>query len=93
MNTTNVWVEDGVEVAPPAWYRRGNRYGSVLGLDDEELASPEELERIQRIQEWEPVLLLPKPRARASSWAWDRWMTEDEGRLWYRRLIRVGAGW
>lgn len=65
------WVEDGVEVAPPAWYKPGNRYGSVLGLDDEELASPEELERAIKMEEWGPILLLSKPKATRYNPAWD----------------------
>jgi hypothetical protein len=36
-----------------------NRYGSVPGLDDEELADPAELEREVVLQEWGPVLSLP----------------------------------
>jgi len=38
---------------------RGNRYGSVPGLDDEELADPDELEREVMLEEWGPVLALP----------------------------------
>ena len=37
----------------------GNRYGSVPGLDDSELADPDELERQILIQEFEPILALP----------------------------------
>lgn len=40
---------------------RKDRYGSVPGLDDEELADPEELERQVMKQEWWPILALPKP--------------------------------
>ena len=36
-----------------------NKYGSVPGLDEEELASPEELERQVFLQEWGPILALP----------------------------------
>ena len=40
-----------------------NRYGSVEGLDDDELADPDELERQVFIEEWAPILALPwKPR-------------------------------
>lgn len=35
--------------------------GSVPGLDDEELADPAELERVIFIEEWRPILQLPKP--------------------------------
>jgi len=37
----------------------GNRYGSVPGLDDAELADPLELEREIMLEEWSPVLALP----------------------------------
>ena len=51
-------VED-VPVSPRLCKERRNRYGSVPGLDDEELASPEELERQVFMEEWWPVLRLP----------------------------------
>ncbi|MBN1489905.1 MAG: hypothetical protein JXA69_08310 [Phycisphaerae bacterium] len=38
---------------------RKNRYGSVAWLEDDELASPEELERQVVLQEWGPILSLP----------------------------------
>jgi len=38
---------------------RPNKYGSVPGLDDSELADPDELERQVVLQEWGPVLSLP----------------------------------
>ena len=38
---------------------RQNRYGSVPGLDDDELADPAELERQIMFQEWGPILALP----------------------------------
>jgi len=54
-------VCEGVEVPGSALLRRecGNRYGSVPGLDDAELADPAELEREVMQQEWGPVLALP----------------------------------
>ena len=50
-----------VEVPESALLRRdrGNRYGSVPGLDDSELADPDELERQVLRQEFGPVLALP----------------------------------
>ena len=39
-----------------------NRYRSVEGLEDEELADPEELERQVYAEEWAPILALPEPR-------------------------------
>ncbi len=40
-----------------------NRYGSVPGLDDEELADPDELERQVFIEEWAPILALPRRKS------------------------------
>lgn len=51
-------VED-VPVSPLLSVERKNRYGSVPGLDDEELADPCELERQVFLQDWGPVLSLP----------------------------------
>ena len=39
--------------------QRDNKYGSVPGLDDAELADPFELEREVMLEEWGPVLALP----------------------------------
>jgi len=50
---------DGVPVSALLSVERKNRYGSVPGLDDEELADPAELEREVILQEWGPVLALP----------------------------------
>ena len=51
----------GVVVPEPVLLRveREGKYGHVPGLDDEELASPEELERAVMRAEWGPVLALP----------------------------------
>jgi len=43
---------------------QANRYGSVEGLDDDELADPDELERQVFIEEWASILALPKPKRR-----------------------------
>ncbi|MGA2497670.1 MAG: hypothetical protein ABSH20_08000 [Tepidisphaeraceae bacterium] len=40
---------------------RPRGYGSVPGLDDEELADPEELERWVMLEQWGPILALPTP--------------------------------
>ena len=48
MRCENEFAEDEVEDVPVSALlheARRNRYGSVPGLDDEELADPEELER------------------------------------------------
>jgi len=52
---------------------RKNRYGSVPGLDDEELASPEELERQVFLEEWGSILALPTRSRRG----WIRPTIED----------------
>ena len=41
-----------------------DKYGCVAGLDDRELADPDELERQAFKKEWEPILALPKPARR-----------------------------
>ncbi len=57
-------VHEGVEVpeSPLLKVERKNKYGSVPGLDDEELAGPAELERQILWEQWGPVLLLPAPK-------------------------------
>lgn len=44
--------------------RNEQKYGSVPGLDDEELADPDELERHIIMAELEPILLLPSRKKR-----------------------------
>jgi len=53
----------GIVVPASVLLRReqANRYGSVEGLDDDELADPEELERQVFAEEWAPILALPRP--------------------------------
>jgi hypothetical protein len=54
--------EDEVEDVPVSALlsvERKSRYGSVPDLEDEELADPEELERLAMAEEWAPVLALP----------------------------------
>jgi len=53
---------DDVPVSALLSEDRKNRYGSVPGLPDEELAEPWELERQVFVQEWGPILRLPKPK-------------------------------
>ena len=52
---------EGVVVPESAWRRVENRnaYGGVTGLDDDELADPDELERQIFREEFGPVLALP----------------------------------
>ena len=56
-------IED-VPVSPLVMVKQSNRYGSVEGLDDEELADPAELERQVWQSEWAPILALPEKARR-----------------------------
>ena len=58
---TSFILEDEVVVPESPLLRRQNvnRHGSVPGLDDEELADPDELERQVYLEEFGPVLALP----------------------------------
>jgi hypothetical protein len=61
-------IEDGVEVAAPAWNceQKASRFGSVPGLADDELADPCELERQVIREAFEPVLMLSEKRSQRS---------------------------
>ena len=50
---------DGVPVSPLLQVQRSSGYGSVPGLEDDELANPDELERQVMMQEFALVLDLP----------------------------------
>jgi len=65
---TNLVLCGDVVVAESALLKRErkNRYGSVAGLDDSELADPDELERQVYRQELAPVLALPVQGSRCS---------------------------
>ena len=54
-----VVCEDILVPGPVLRAEHGTRYGSVAGLDDDELLSPAELERQVYMEEWAPVLELP----------------------------------
>jgi len=58
----------GIEVPESVLLKRlrPNKYGSVPGLDDSELADPDELERQFLEQEFGPVLALPVKAGRSS---------------------------
>ena len=60
-NETEFETYQGVVVPESALLKveRKNRYGSVPGLEDEELAEPDELERQVIRAEWGPILRLP----------------------------------
>lgn len=64
MDQESFIVYEGVEVpeSPLLKVERKDKYGSVPGLDDEELAGPAELERQILWEQWGPILLLPAPK-------------------------------
>jgi len=64
---TNLVLHNGVVVAESALLRREHkdRFGHVPGLDDSELADPDELERQVLRQEFGPVLALPIAKSRS----------------------------
>jgi len=64
MDQQDFIVYDGIVVPAAALRRqqRKERYGSVEGLPDEELADPDELERVIYKEMWWPVLRLPQQR-------------------------------
>jgi hypothetical protein len=68
MNQEHFWIEDGAEVAPPAWQQLRNKYGSVEGLEDDELASPAELERAYCQELWGAILLIPCRKSYSPAW-------------------------
>jgi hypothetical protein len=66
-NETSGTVYEDIVVPESVLLRRrqGNKYGSVPGLDDSELADPDELERQVLMQEFGPVLALPIKASRS----------------------------
>ena len=72
-------VYEGVEVpeSPLLKVERKKKYGSVSGLDDEELADPDELERQFLRQEFAPVLALPVKTRQG----WIRPNVDEDGRI------------
>ncbi|NQT50695.1 hypothetical protein HQ576_01520 [bacterium] len=62
--TQAIETYEGVVVPEPVLVKvqRKDRYGSVPGLSEEELADPEELERQVLREEWRPILALPNPK-------------------------------
>jgi hypothetical protein len=67
-NETSGAVYEDIVVPESALLRRetGNRYGSVPGLDDSELADPDELERQVLMKEFGTVLALPVKTSKSS---------------------------
>jgi hypothetical protein len=70
-----VYQIDDVPVSAVLPAEQDNRYGSVPGLDDAELADPDELEREVYQEEWGPVLALPV-KGRSS---WIRPVVDEAG--------------
>ena len=77
--TTNLIVYEQVVVPESSLLKRerSNRYGSVPGLDDEELANPDELERCVMRAEWGPVLALPVKDRKG----WIQRNIDEDGRI------------
>ncbi len=74
MSHETEFVEDSIVVAQPAALRRKSSvdYASVPGLDDEQVADPDELERQVYREHFGPVLALPQRQGSGQSWAaWD----------------------
>jgi hypothetical protein len=65
MNQEHIWIE---EVAAPAWQKPVNKYGVVPGLEEDELASPAELERVCYQELWGPILLIPCKKSYSPGW-------------------------
>lgn len=64
MNEENINICQGIggTFSPVLAPIRKSGYGHVDGLTDEELASPDELERMVYLQEFGPILALPVPK-------------------------------
>ena len=64
MNEENFSIYQGIEVPPSPVLRpiRNTGYGHVPGLSDEELLTGPELERWVYLQEFGPILALPRPK-------------------------------
>jgi len=64
MNQTDFGIHDGVVVPASALRQeqRRTRYGTLADLPDDEMADPDELERVVYKQMWWPILRLPQQR-------------------------------
>lgn len=79
MISEQTWeLDEDIEVPESALIRveRERGYGSVPGLDDAELADPDELEQQIFLQEWGPILALPEP----PQWQGPRPIRDESGR-------------
>jgi len=77
---TSFGICDDVVVpeSPLLRMQRPNRYGSIEGLPDEELADPDELERLYWMEEFAPVLALPERKVRKG---WIRPNIDEDGKI------------
>jgi hypothetical protein len=77
---TSFGICEGVVVpeSPLLKRERSNRYGSVPGLNDEELIDPAEVERLFLRQEFAPILALPEKKARKS---WIQPNIDEDGKI------------
>ena len=66
MKDNTTWMEDSIEVPESAVLTREkpDRYGIVVGLELDELADPDELERQVLREQYGPILALPRSRRR-----------------------------
>ena len=64
MDQEEIEIYDGIVVPATALRQeqRRTRYGNLADLPDEELADPDELERVMYKEQWWPVLSLPQQR-------------------------------
>ena len=79
MISEQTWeLDEDIEVPESALIRveRQRGYGSVPGLDDAELADPDELEQQVYLQEWGPILALPVQE----QWQGPRPIRDEQGR-------------
>ena len=76
MKNNNIEYINHLPVKPTLKIERPSKYGTVPGLDDEELADPEELERLAAFSLFRPLLTF--------GWGDRRW--QAEATLWLHGL-------
>jgi len=74
---TSFVIYEGVVVPESTLLKRERSHGSIDGLPDEELAEPDELERVVFKEEWGPILALPAQ----DSGSGIRANVDDDGRV------------
>jgi len=68
-----------IPVAPTIEVLRPSKYGSVPGLDDDELADPEELERLAAFAMFEPLITIRPGNTSRWARAAQHWMHGLDG--------------